>query len=75
MSTNYTEKIRLTTVVLVAAVVSTPAVFLPQAGLAAVTEEIVVTTRRREENVQDIPVAVAAFQADFIEKLRKQVLR
>lgn len=68
MSTNYLERSRLPTAVLAAAVISTPAAILPEAGMADVYEEIVVTTRRREENVQEIPVAVAAFQADFIEK-------
>jgi len=41
---------------------------MPTTGWSASIEEIVVTTRRREENIQDIPVAVAAFNADFIEK-------
>jgi len=48
--------------------VSVPALVLPGEGLAAVSEEIVVTIRRRAENVQDVPVSVTAFQADFIEK-------
>ncbi len=40
---------------------------LPGTGWAQI-EEIVVTTRRTEENLQDVPVSVAAFGADFIEK-------
>lgn len=47
---------------------------LPSAGLVSLpawsqeVEEIVVSTRRREENLQEIPVAVSAFSADDIEK-------
>jgi len=32
-------------------------------------EEIVVTARRREESLQDVPIAVTAFSADQLEKL------
>ncbi len=35
---------------------------------AATLEEVTVTTRRAEENIQDIPVAVTAFGAEFIER-------
>lgn len=35
----------------------------------AATDEIVVTARKREENLQDIPVAVEVFTVDQIEKL------
>jgi outer membrane receptor protein involved in Fe transport len=47
---------------------------LPSAGLVSLpvwsqaVEEIVVSTRRREENLQEIPVAVSAFSAAEIEK-------
>ena len=41
-------------------IVSTPA--------WAAIEEIVVTTRKQAENLQDIPMAVSAFDADFLEK-------
>jgi outer membrane receptor protein involved in Fe transport len=47
---------------------------LPATGLVSISSwsqevaEIVVTTRRREENLQDIPVAVSSFSADEIEK-------
>ncbi len=47
---------------------------LPATGLVSMSSwsqevtEIVVTTRRREENLQDIPVAVSSFSADDIEK-------
>ena len=40
---------------------------VPGTGWAQI-EEIVVTTRRTEENLQDVPVSVAAFSSDFIEK-------
>jgi len=51
-----------------AAIVTAPMAFLPVSGVAAPTEEITVTTRRRSENAQEVPVAVASFGADFIEK-------
>lgn len=57
----------LSTMYLAAVAVSTPLAFVPRDGLAAL-DEVVTTTRRRSENAQDIPVAVAAFNADFIEK-------
>jgi len=48
--------------------VAPPALLLPQAGWSQEVAEILVTTRRRVENLQEIPVAVAAFDADMIEK-------
>ncbi|WP_428101255.1 TonB-dependent receptor plug domain-containing protein [Candidatus Rariloculus sp.] len=39
---------------------------LAQEG-AAVIEEIVVTARRREENLQEVPIAVSAFNAEELE--------
>ena len=36
---------------------------------AAVLEELVVTARRREENLQDVPIAVTAFQGDRLEQM------
>jgi iron complex outermembrane receptor protein len=47
---------------------------MPAAGLMSLSSwsqevtEVVVTTRRREENLQDIPVAVSSFGVDDIEK-------
>ncbi len=47
---------------------------MPAAGLLSLSAwsqevtEVVVTARRREENLQDIPVAVSSFSADEIEK-------
>jgi outer membrane receptor protein involved in Fe transport len=47
---------------------------MPAAGLVSLSSwsqeitEVVVTARRREENLQDIPVAVSSFSADDIEK-------
>ena len=37
-------------------------------GALAALEEVVVTTRKREENLQTVPVAVSAFSAELIEK-------
>ena len=36
-------------------------------GFSAVLEEIVVTARRREESLQDVPISVLAFTADDLE--------
>jgi outer membrane receptor protein involved in Fe transport len=38
-------------------------------GAGPVLEEVVVTTRRREENLQDVPAAVSAFSADQLREL------
>jgi outer membrane receptor protein involved in Fe transport len=43
-------------------------VVITEVALAQQIEEIVVTTRRREENLQDVPIAVNAIGADFIER-------
>lgn len=45
---------------IVSAVISIPA--------AAQIDEIIVTTRKTEESLQDVPVAVAAFSQEFIEQ-------
>jgi outer membrane receptor protein involved in Fe transport len=37
-------------------------------GWSATTEEIVVTTRRREENLQEVPIAITAISAEQIER-------
>ena len=37
------------------------------AGASAVLEEIVVTARRREENLQTVPISVMAFTAEDLE--------
>ena len=52
--------------VAVAAILATPVATLPTAGWATI-DEVVVTTRKREENLQEVPVAVAAFSADLLE--------
>ena len=45
----------------------------PQRGVDRVrrraADEIVVTAQRREERVQDVPIAISAFSADQLEKL------
>jgi outer membrane receptor protein involved in Fe transport len=40
---------------------------LPQVGLAQI-EEIVVTARKKAENIQDIPLAITAFDAETIQR-------
>ena len=52
--------------VAVAVSIATP-VHAQQAGSSAVIEEITVTARRREENLQRVPVAITAFSATDIE--------
>ena len=51
-----------------ALVLTAPGVLVPTSGVAAERDELVVSARRRDESAQDIPVAVAAFGSDFIEK-------
>lgn len=46
-----------------------------QAESARVMEEIVVTSRRRDESVQDVPLSVTAFNAEAIDQLKPQTLR
>lgn len=41
----------------------------PAVTQEAMLEEIIVTARKREESVQDIPIAVSAFTADDIREL------
>ncbi len=41
---------------------------MPQAVSAAVIEEIIVTAQKREESLQEVPIAVSAFSGDFIEE-------
>ncbi len=51
-----------------AAILGVPAsVSLPTAGWAQISE-ILVTTRKREENLQDVPISVEAFDSQSIEK-------
>ena len=41
----------------------------PQQTSAGVIEEIVVTSRREEEQIQDVPVAVSAFTQQDLQRL------
>ena len=52
--------------VAVASLLAVPVTGFSTDGWAQI-DEIVVTTRKREENLQDIPVAVSAFDSNFIE--------
>jgi outer membrane receptor protein involved in Fe transport len=47
----------------------TTAIGLPSLTLAQMVEEIVVTARKRAENIQEVPLAISAFTADQIERL------
>jgi iron complex outermembrane receptor protein len=68
MSIKLRHEWRLPALLLPALALTAPSMLLPVSGIAAPAEEVIVTTRRRAENAQDVPVAVAAFQSDFIEK-------
>ncbi len=50
--------------------IAAPAVSLAQDGDEFAIEEVVVTAQRREQNLQDVPIALSAFTADSIEKFR-----
>ena len=46
----------------------------PQQTSAGVVEEIIVTSRREEEQIQDVPVAVSAFTQQDITRLAPYTL-
>lgn len=58
----------LTGAIFVASIYGVPAPAAAQQDLTAI-EEIVVTARKREENLQEIPIAVTAFGSELIEDL------
>ena len=49
--------------------VSAVALLAPVMASAAI-DEMVVSAERREEGIQSVPVAVSAFDADFLETLQ-----
>ena len=58
-----------------AAVAAQPAVGSPaaaQSAAPAVLEEVIVTAERREERLQDTPIAVTAFTADDLQAHQAQ---
>ena len=54
----------------VAIAVSLITTFLSSAFVSAQIEEIVVTAQKREESIQDVPIAVSAFDAQAMEALQ-----
>ena len=58
---------RLLAAMMPAMLLAAPATFVTTDGWAQQIEEVTVTARRREENIQDIPVSVSAFDNEFIE--------
>ena len=55
---------KLLTAAIVMAGFSIPGVFAEQ----AVIEEIIVTAQKREQSVQDVPIAVSAFDGEFLDE-------
>ena len=51
-----------------AAAGAAPAAAQQQAGIAAAGADIIVTARKREESLQSVPLAIAAFSAEAIER-------
>lgn len=51
-----------------AGAVSLPAASTHAAELSSALEEIIVTARKREESLQDTPIAISAFTADALER-------
>jgi iron complex outermembrane receptor protein len=45
-----------------------PGTVMAQDSDALVIEEVIVTAQRREQNLQDVPIAITAFTSDLIEK-------
>ncbi|MDE0952935.1 MAG: hypothetical protein OSA45_16900, partial [Halioglobus sp.] len=61
---------RVLAIQLSAALAVTSVGFIPTVALAqAVLEEVVVTARKREESLQETPVAVSAFTGQSLEEL------
>lgn len=58
----------LAAALLIAGIGSSPDVALAQSGQGAAIEEITVTAQRREQNLQEVPIAISAFTADTIQK-------
>ena len=74
MNLNRSLPLGLNTVTLAFAL-ATPALMTPISAGAQVLEEVVVTARRREETLQDIPVTVTAIGEQKIEQSIIQDLR
>lgn len=47
----------------------TPAPVFAQEGSKAAIEEIIVTSRRREESLQDVPIAVTAYSGEYLDEI------
>ena len=58
---------RISLLILPLAVWPTSGTMAQDVGASAVLEEVVVTARRREENLQTVPISVMAFTADDLE--------
>ena len=62
------QKLLLLTALNPVALLVVPAVLLPAVGWSQQIEEVTVTARRREEDTQDVPIAISSFSQEFIEK-------
>ena len=71
MNTEILNPLRVLSVLtpaLAALVIGAPAMILPADGWAQAIEEILVTTRKREENLQEVPIAIDVFTAAEIQR-------
>jgi len=62
-------------VALLTVMVCSPPAWSQQAADDGVFEEIVVTARHREENIQSVPISMSAVSGDFIEQARINTLQ
>ena len=63
------KKTKLAVAVAVASGLAAPSVVLAEEAGASVIEEVVVTARKRETNIQDTSVSIQAFTSDDLDRL------
>jgi iron complex outermembrane receptor protein len=65
---HYLDRLAMALLPVMAVFAIAPGTVVAQEEESLSIEEIVVTAQRREQNLQDVPIAISAFTADFIEK-------
>jgi iron complex outermembrane receptor protein len=65
---HYLDRLAMALLPVLAMLAIAPGTVVAQEEETLAIEEIVVTAQRREQNLQDVPIAISAFTADFIEK-------